>query len=858
MKSKAKDEMRYGSLRLPILGPLSIALLALFAIFLTAASLLLAKRIHEDATHNISAARQLYDYRIARTADQLGAVLEAIALNEALLAKMAQKDRTGLQKLATPLFDRLKADYAITHFYFSNAERINILRVHNPEMAGDEIDRYSTMEAERSGELAWGVESGWFGSLTLRVVRPTFFQGRLIGYLELGKEIDHLLSEIASLINLDMSIAIYKQNLHREHWETSMREMGKNSDWDFFPDVVIGGLSGNALPAVAEPFLKNQLPLPVKNEDGGLPLTEYRQHFIAFTPLLNGRGQEIGKLILSKDERLAYQEKYRFLLHASLAAGAIVTILFILFYGITGKVQNEIRHLNRRNRLILQAADEGIVGLDMQGVINFINPTGAAMLGYHPEELVGHQQHALIHHTKPDGSEYAEQDCPILKTLQDGSRQRVDHDVCWRKDGSFFPVDLISAPIFDEGRLIGAVVTFSDISQRLEHQRRIHEGDLRMRAIVDNAYDGIITINTDGLIQSFNPAAARLFGYQQQDVLGQNVKLLIPEPHRSLHDGYITRYLASNVPNIINSNREVEALRKDGSIFPARLSVSEIQLSNERIFMGTVQDITLQKQAEQAIREHAIALERSNQELQNFAYVASHDLQEPLRKIMAFGDRLATRYDDVLDEKGLDYLARMRNAADRMRLLISSLLAYSRVESKAQPFVSVDLNKVLEEVLSDLEARIAETGCEIVVDNLPTLQADSVQMHQLLQNLIGNGLKFRREGIRPRVEVHCRLLNANEPEVLPGVASQKTCIVSVSDNGIGFDNKYIDRIFNIFQRLHTHDEYEGSGIGLAICRKIAQRHNGTLDAEGRPGEGATFILTLPLTQPASPSQLKLG
>lgn len=237
------------------------------------------------------------------------------------------------------------------------------------------------------------------------------------------------------------------------------------------------------------------------------------------------------------------------------------------------------------------------------------------------------------------------------------------------------------------------------------------------------------------------------------------------------------------------------------------------------------------------------SLQRSNRELEQFASVASHDLQEPLRKIQAFGDRLQTRYGQELGEQGGDYLKRMLASAMRMRSLIDALLSFSRVTSKAQPFIPVDLAATAEEVVSDLEERIHRGGGRVELGPLPSLEADPLQMRQLLQNLIGNGLKFSRPGAPPLVKVESRLLNhAGENGDVP------RCEISVRDNGIGFEEVYLDRIFDLFQRLHGRHEYEGTGMGLAICRKIVERHGGTITAESSPGEGATFLVTLPLWQ----------
>jgi signal transduction histidine kinase len=251
------------------------------------------------------------------------------------------------------------------------------------------------------------------------------------------------------------------------------------------------------------------------------------------------------------------------------------------------------------------------------------------------------------------------------------------------------------------------------------------------------------------------------------------------------------------------------------------------------------------------LRRRTADLNASNRELQDFAAIASHDLQEPLRKIEAFGSRLKTKYDEVLDEPGRDYLARMLAATVRMRQLINDLLSFSRVTTKARAFVTVDLAAVAQEVVSDLEGRMYETGGRVEVGALPTIEAEPLQMRQLLQNLIGNGLKFHREGEPPVVRIEGRLLDPSDPPV--EAPAPRRCEIQVQDNGIGFEEVYSERIFELFQRLHGRDEYEGTGMGLAICRKIVTRHGGTIRAHSAPRHGATFIVTLAVTQEENPA-----
>lgn len=265
-------------------------------------------------------------------------------------------------------------------------------------------------------------------------------------------------------------------------------------------------------------------------------------------------------------------------------------------------------------------------------------------------------------------------------------------------------------------------------------------------------------------------------------------------------------------------------------------------------------DITERKQVEKQLRSYTHKLEQSNRELQEFAYVASHDLQEPLRKVQAFGDRLERKCAAQLSDEGRDYIDRMRSAANRMQNLINDLLTFSRVSTKTQPFQRVDLKTVAEEVVSDLEIRIEQTGGRIEIGELPTLDADALQMRQLFQNLIGNALKFHRADEKPVVRIFAETVSTNgasfflNGEEMHVGGNEDFCRIVIEDNGIGFDEKYLDRIFTVFQRLHGRTEYEGSGIGLAVCRKIVERHGGQITAAGKPNAGATFYIDLPLAQ----------
>lgn len=275
--------------------------------------------------------------------------------------------------------------------------------------------------------------------------------------------------------------------------------------------------------------------------------------------------------------------------------------------------------------------------------------------------------------------------------------------------------------------------------------------------------------------------------------------------------------------------------------------LSQLALAFDQMADSIRQRETERDKAEAAMREYANELMRSNRDLQDFANIASHDLQEPLRKIQTFSDLLQERYQAELDERGRAYIQRITDSAQRMQALILDLLIYSRVTSRGQPFERVDLNQSVRSVLNDLELQIEETQARIDRGHLPTIEADATQMRQLLQNLLSNALKFRNNGEPPRIKISARVYD-EVPARQRSDRPVQCCELKVADNGIGFEQRYLDRIFQPFQRLHPRSEYQGTGMGLAICRKIVERHGGSITAQSRPGEGATFIVRLPVQQ----------
>lgn len=370
-----------------------------------------------------------------------------------------------------------------------------------------------------------------------------------------------------------------------------------------------------------------------------------------------------------------------------------------------------------------------------------------------------------------------------------------------------------------------------------QHHTLLSESEERLQALVNLAADGVVAIDERGSVLSFNRAAETLFGYKASEVVGRNVSLLMPQPYKADHDAYIRSYVETGRAQIIGRGREVQGVRKDGRIFPLYLSVSEARAGGRRIFFGMVHDLSELKRGELALAEKTRDLERSNAELEQFAYVASHDLQEPLRMVASYVQLLSKRYSGKLDRDADEFIQYAVDGARRMQNLINDLLTYSRVGRRDRAFEAVNLKQAAEYAVKNLSVACEESGARVEIGELPEIYGEANAMIQLFQNLIGNAIKFRRPNVPPLIRIRA------EPE---GAFYR----VEIEDNGIGINPRYFDRIFVVFQRLNERDQYQGNGIGLAICKKIVELHGGAIGLRSDGQSGATFYFTLP----ASPAK----
>jgi PAS domain S-box-containing protein len=482
-----------------------------------------------------------------------------------------------------------------------------------------------------------------------------------------------------------------------------------------------------------------------------------------------------------------------------------------------------------RYRGLLEAAPDAMVVVDHDGCIVLVNVQAEKRFGYHRDELLGQPVADII----PEG--FAERlIADDLRSAADALDQQIGTGielVGRRKDGSTFPIEIMLSPLDSvDGILVTAAIR--DITVRKAAETHLAHMEARYRGLLEAAPDAMLVVDRSGEIVLINAQAEIRFGYRADELLGRAVTDLIP-------DGFAERLVADSLRSAdvalaqqMGTGIELVGRRKDGGEFPIEIMLSPLDSVDGVLVTAAIRDITVRKAAEAELLEKVEALHLSNQELEQFAYAASHDLQEPLRMISSYTQLLARRYAGRLDSDADEFIAFAVDGANRMQRLIQDLLAYSRVGTQGREPQPTSSEEALRQALLNLRGAIEESGAVVSFDALPTVMADETQLVQLFQNLVGNGIKYRGP------ETPLVTLSAVRD-------ADGRWAISVADNGLGIEPQYFERIFGMFQRLHGRDEFAGTGVGLAIARKIVERHGGSIGVASEPGHGSTFTFTLP-------------
>ncbi|MDY6835919.1 MAG: PAS domain S-box protein [Chloroflexota bacterium] len=499
------------------------------------------------------------------------------------------------------------------------------------------------------------------------------------------------------------------------------------------------------------------------------------------------------------------------------------------------QTEEKLLYSETRFQLLTENISDAIAIIDSEGTIRYETSSAERILGYKPEELVGKNGLEFIH---PDDLPKA---LGVFSDIMAIPNTRASMEVRYlHKDGSWVWAEMSGQNLLDNTHIHGIVVNYHDITERKRTEQALRESEERYSTMVERSNDGILIISLSNFKAEFgNKRIADMLGYTLEEGLGSSIlEFINPD----------------DIPNIFQKQQqlvddayvfspsELNLVHKDGHLIPVETNSAAIEYQGEKALVTFIRDITDRRQAESQkealLNELSISYEKlrqSNQELQDFAYVASHDLREPLRKISAFGEILSSSISDKLDEDDKDNLDFMIDGANRMQQMINALLDYSRITTKAKDFHNVDLNEVINDIRElELAVQLEETkGVIEIPESLPFVHADEIQIHQLMHNLISNGLKYQRKDSTPIIAV--RAVTADHNQLL----------IEVEDNGVGIPEEHRDEVFNMFRRLHSRSEYSGTGIGLAICKKIVQRHGGEIGIKPSSSGGSTFWFTLP-------------
>ena len=483
-------------------------------------------------------------------------------------------------------------------------------------------------------------------------------------------------------------------------------------------------------------------------------------------------------------------------------------------------VEEELRQSEERYRMLLDGVpDHAIFMIDPSGRIVSWNAGAERIKGYKASEIIGRNFSCFfpLHDIERGRPE------EVLRITAANGRYE-EQGMRVRKDGSRFLASVTFTALRDAaGKLRG----FSEFSHDLSESK---EAGAKYRGLLEAAPDAMVVVNRDGEIVLLNVQAEKQFGYSRDELIGQQVKNIVPEgfAERLIADGL--RSAADALAQQIGTGIELTGLRKNGTEFPIEIMLSPLENAEGILVTAAIRDISVRKEAERHLAQKVDELNRSNEELGQFAYIASHDLQEPLRMVASYTQLLSRRYKGKLDADADEFIAFAVDGANRMQRLIQDLLAYSRVGTEGRKLTDTSSEKALQLALGNLGSAIEQHGAIVTHEPLPAVVADEMQLIQLFQNLVGNAIKYQPPGI-PRIHISA------------APADQKW-MFSVKDNGLGIDPKYTDRIFGMFQRLHKRGEFAGTGIGLAICKKIVERHGSNITVDSQLGAGSTFRFAL--------------
>jgi PAS domain S-box-containing protein len=800
----------------------------------------------------------------------LATAAQPIAADRTVQAALRTGDADALLAAWRPSFETLNQERNLTHFYFLDRHRVCLLRVHKPEKRGDLITRFTALEAERTGKVASGIELGPLGLFTLRVVQPVFADGTLVGYVELGKEIEDVLQSLHTQTGTQLAVLIRKDRLDRQAWEDGMRLLGREAEWERLPQSVVAFASQGRLPT-AFAALASHDPAAARALDRADQEVAFsgKDWRVSATPLQDAAGAAVGDLLVMDDVSVRGAAFSRLLLVGG-AAGAVLLMLLLCLIAVLLRrtdegirtQQAELRESEARLSAIAGSAQDAVLMMDPAGAISYWNPAAERMFGYPSAAALGRNLHDLIAPERYRGAHLA----AFQEFLRSGSGGAVGKTLelhALRHDGQEIAVAVsLSGVRMQDGW--HAVGILRDITEQKRTTDAMRESEERFRVLFEGSREAMMTMAPPTWrYTSGNPATAAMF--RVKDVaafLTYGPLELSPERQA---DGRPSAEKAKEVFGVAMRTGscffEWTHRRIDGEEFPSTVLLTRMELAGEAFLQATVRDITEQKQAERDVRRGLDELALSNRQLQaamersnqmafeaqtaniaksQFLANMSHEIRTPMNGVIGMTGLLLST--DLSDEQRR-YATTVGSSADALLSVINDILDFSKIESGKLELemLDFDLRATLEDTAELLAVRADEKHLEFIcriAPEVPTfLRGDPGRLRQVLLNLGGNAIKFTAQG---EVQIEVTL----ESESADGIKAR----FAVRDTGIGIPPEKIGLLFNAFQQVDasTTRRYGGTGLGLAICKRLAELMGGAVGVDSVPGQGSTFWFTASL------------
>jgi PAS domain S-box-containing protein len=968
--TEEKQSGKQDKIKIPLLLPLTLVILALLGAAIVSIYRLQQQHINNQTQMRIDKTQYMFQMELDEDAELLNGLVDFLEHDENIQNAWLVKDRDALLQCTMPVFKEICSKYRVTHFYFIDMDRVCFLRVHNPPRHGDYIDRFTMDHAVRQKKPTHGIELGPYGTFTLRVVRPWKIDGEPVGYIELGQEIEHIIPELRKVTGSKIFSVIEKSYLNRAKWEEGMRMIGHDRDWDQFEQFVVISSTKEEIPPNLNKIMERH---HAKHGKFFFDLSIGGRHFHnGLVPLFDAGGREVGEIVVMND----VTEK-----EASLRTSAAVLtticvviggLLFTFFYFFIGRIERRIikgrndltDEINERKKAeeqmlktqaqlksVLQTIPSGLFTVDLNRTVTSWNRMAESISGLKMEDVIGKKCTEIWNcptclekcglYSNDVEKPIFSKECQI--TLPDGKQFLASRNLTYL--------------LGEEGKIIGGIESFTDITDRTKAEDALQESEEKLRLMSAHMYDYIMMLDLEFNIQFVNRAGQGLkidqlvgkppyihVDKDEQSRIRKKLKKVVETGEPSFYeteyhrpDGSIIYFesIASpifdedKITGIVVSSRDIterkkaeEALRESetmnrsllegspvcnkiidldfklrymsaaglkqlkipdikpyyGQTYPPKFYPESMRaplIKNLKLAMageittveapvhdiegnelwyhttfvpaldddgrvkyviGSSVDITERKQAEEVLErvnedlESAVReLNRSNKDLQDFAHVTAHDLKSPLRAIGALANWISTDYADKFDEDGREQMELLMDRVKRMHNLIEAILQYSRVGREKERHVQVNLNELVPTII-DMVA--PPRNITITTENqLPVIECEETRIIQIFQNLLSNAVKYLDKP-QGQIRIGC-------------VEEDGFWKFSVADNGPGIEERYFEKIFEIFQTLSPRDDSENTGVGLTTIKKIVELYDGKIWVESKVGEGSTFFFTLP-------------